>query len=447
MSSIDRISINRPEPDQSLADLRKRELARRHQLQLRGTTSLLLSTIEEQSQLAANHARVERKAQQDRLSHDAAADQTADSFTPSGSDLSSLASEAARAAFRASTEVSNNTTGPRFVGRKHWENAGSTAKASDGTPNGVVIPPSNLPEASRQIAPGKSSDGRPDFVVARDAASMANAPQTASESLAISNALDQLLQEVQEIAARSEPLNAEVLAKLAALGGTAANASAKSGAANADYVDGSYRFLGAFVETMENGGAERKAVLSALQQARVLMQADGAAANEVEPKATSAATAALTNATEDATVDSKRIEEKVPALQDRQALYEYLEALSAAATATSVTLSQIAEIRKRNPEAALQRLVAAGDQSVALYTDEISRRLESLSARVQKDSMNSVRQGMLTDAIALEKQHMQSAIEDAESVNSYTVARRKSQDRDDALRVATTLPQIVLQKT
>lgn len=468
MSSIDRISINRPEPDQSLADLRKREVARRNQLQLRGTTRLLLSSLEEQSQVAANRSKAERKARQDSFSHGATSDQTSDSFTPAGSDLSSLASEAARAALRASSEVINTTTGPRFVGRKQWASIGPTAKASDGMPNGVVIPPANLPEALRQIAPDKSSDGRPELFVARDAAaasaadrvqsemvwsqrseaaSMGNARQTASESLAISNALDQLLQEVQEIAARSEPLNAEVLAKLAALGGIAASPSAKGRTVNADYVDGSYRFLGAFVETMENGGAQREAVLSALQHARVSMQADNAGARDLGPIETLAASDAQTNANDDVAVNSKHVEENVPALQDRQALYEYLEALSAAASASSVTLSQIAEIRKRNPEAALQRLVVAGDQSVALYTDEISRRLESLSERVQKDSRNSVRQGMLTDAIALEKQHMQSAIEDAESVSSYIFARKNSYDRDEALRAATTLPQIILQKT
>lgn len=461
MSSIDRISINRTEPDQSLADLRKREIARRHQLQLRGTTRLLLSSIEEQSQLAASQAKVERRARQDSLAQDRSADQTADGFTPAGSDLSSLASEAARAAFRASAEVIDTTTGPRFVGRKQWASAGSTAKASDGMPNAVVIPAANLPEATRQVAPGKTSDGRPDHAVTLDAAAASAAHyvqsrnteaasvdslrQAASGSLAVSDALDRLLQEVQEIAARSEPLNADVLEKLAALGGTAAGPSARERAADSDYVDGSYRFLGAFVETMESGGTQREAVLSALRNARGAMQDDSAGAPALASSETFAASPASSSA--QAVSDTEHVMENVTPVQDRQALYEYLEALSAASAASTVTLSRIAELRKRNPEAALQRLITVGDQSVTLYTDEISRRLESLSERVQKDSRNTARQGMLTDAIMLEKQHMQSAIEHAESASSYTVARRKSQDRDEALRTATTLPQVVLQKT
>jgi hypothetical protein len=474
--SIDRISINRPEPEQAIGEQHKLNERRRRQSIRQGGASPSLSSIEAQSQLLARTLQGERKRNNNASQPQASFDGSLEGDLATHADLNALAGHAAKAAIATPTDAAPLPVEPRFIARRQWTRDGPGAGQSQvGAParapgenftqprlapaqhahagkdkreqarGGSVPAPERRPA---QRAASLSGTG----VLTADAGAAASLKQPAAV-LPITDRLDDILHKVQALATEATPVAGDVMSALNALKEAGAGTLPMAlSASDAAHIDGSYRFLGAFIETMGQSDAHRTEMLSAVDASRAMLLGEpaGAAAPGTLPDQPALPSARLDgDKAQDSAVAgaSTDKQEDVPPLQDRQTLYAYLELLSATAAGNAAMAPrQLAEMRRLRPEAALQRLAAAGDSSVSLYTDEISRRLQDASVRLGERAEPGARPGMLQEAFGTEKRTMLAAIASAENGSDYAAAHRYAEQREQERRANATVPLVVLQK-
>jgi hypothetical protein len=457
MSSIDRISINRPEPDNFLAQERRRQLARQHQLESRETRRLVLPSIEAQSRLAAKRA-LDGKRQPGDLAASGSAERQ-DSAYCLEEDLLGLAIDIAGGADEVARDAASDSLTPRFLSRQRASGAkDASAQPAIDRKNAAQAAllantlqheeASETAEAARSLKAGndeatalaeeQASTGSVWLQKLNAAFAAASSVTSGAGTHALEDIVEQLLHEVQTRAAQSEALPADLKAALDALASKRMTSSITDpGAEHLSRLQGSFRFLDAFVETMGSTAAtERDAAMA---------HGNGLYTSDMS-NATKTAQALAKDAAD--APDRKSQDEAASPARDRQTLYEFLELLTSVATSSApVALQQLAQARQTNPEKALLRLAASGDQAVALYTPEISRRFELISARIERDGRKSARAGMLADAVATEKQWMQSVIKEAESIVGYRALAQRAAREEHEKNLGVTLPQLILQKT
>ena len=454
MSPIDRISINRTEPNYPLEEERKRQLARRLQLESRETKRLVLPSIEKQSRLVAKQALDDRRQLRELAGRGAFAEQEADSADTVEADLAALAIDVSGRDAAASSRDQANSLTPRFSERKtvagenvYAQSVIDRKAAAISTAQSKALQETDaaeVAETAHELAAepaGAGASAGSSWLQKLDAAvADAMGGRSADAAYPFEAVLDQLLNELQARAADSEPLTPDLQAALDALGSERI-ASFIADPASADHsrLQGSYRFLDAFVQTMESTGAAESQAAAMSDRTNVLADPSD------EPQT---ALGSANDAYEVRDTHSKSDQEIITPARDRQTLYEFLELLSSVAVSGApLAMQQLAQARKTDPKNALLRLAASGDQAVMLFTPEISRRFDLISARIERDGKKSARANMLADAVATQRQWMQSMLDEANSIVSFNELRRRSEREQRDRNLGETSPQVVLQKT
>lgn len=462
MSSIDRISINRPETDNFLTEERRRQLARQHQLQIRETSRLVLPSVEMQSRLASKRALDGRRQEKDLGSASIAAAEEMDNAHSLEQDLLGLALDVGRSGSTKSMEDGAELLDPRArhkplaqdrknevarldIDRK--EQGNSTSPTTTAPEKNALLPTAfqYMQEAENEstelnadlVQMGKRGDLdwsqklEVAFAQSRSDASLATAN-------ALENLLDRLMHEVQKNAIQSESLAPELELALETLSKQRGSAVGRShDSADTSRLEGSYRFLDAFLKTMRDSSQGR--LETSKNPSQEEPDLDDATEKKIDVQG---------NEIKAKGQDSASDREKVSPTRDRQTLYEFLELLSsAAASSTPVALQKLAQARVSNPENALLRLAASGDQAVALYATEISRRFDLISARIERDGKKTARINLLADALETQKNWMTSVIAQADSIVGYRTLSRHSEVEQREKNLAETLPLLVLNKS
>nr|WP_314623055.1 hypothetical protein [uncultured Noviherbaspirillum sp.] len=462
MSSIDRISIDRPGQDNFLAEERRRQLARQHQMQLRETSRLVLPSVEMQSRLSGKRALDGRRQEKELASANSAAAEEMENADSRELDLLGLALDVSRSASAKAMEDNAELLDPRSsleplaqdrrnevagpdIDRK---NAGNPALPTTiASQKHARLPAAfqHMQEAEMESA-GISAEpvqtGKLGALSWAQKLKNAFAQSRSDGSLAAMDALedlfDRIMHEVQTNAIQSETLTPELEAALETLFEQRKGASGTSaGSAETSRLEGSYRFMDAFLMTM--GDSSHGHLGSAKN---FLPEKSGLADAMPEMAGIPAENDKVTGP------HSANGREKISPARDRQTLYEFLELLSrAAASSTPVALQQLAQARLANPEKALLRLAATGDPAVALYTPEISRRFDLISARIERDERKTARVNLLADVVQTQKKWMNSVIAEADSIVGYRALARRSDAEQREKNVAETLPLLILNKT
>jgi hypothetical protein len=279
-----------------------------------------------------------------------------------------------------------------------------------------------------------------------DAASPAPGADEAGEELRnaaqLADHLDQALDEIQARAATGESAIdqlGELIAALQRSLGRMRNIEADE--TSATRLDGACGFLSAYIDSLDCDDAKRAALIGSLRDSRRLLQAERQPALQ-RPESAGVAELSVDGADQTGTAD---------AVKDRQTLYDYLELLKLQANGPGngsearPRAARFAEIQSSDPAAALLRLAASGDQSLTLYTQQISRHLQKIDAH--NSSSGSARlKGTIGDWLAAKHENMKLAIRNAEDVGTYAVRRRQREEQRALETRAETMPLIILQK-
>jgi hypothetical protein len=461
MSSIDRVSINRPEPDNFLAEERRRQLARQHQLQARETSRLVLSSVETRSRIGSRKAQDDRRYESELEGESFAAKEEADLAHC----LKQSLLEVGRSATEKSTGRDMEAPDSGFRHKPSAQNDMNKGVAlhHDAKENGIraSLKKAEIKENARSSAafardqepdiehakinadPGESQKLTEISWAQRVETAFAQSKETASPNAAnaaapLENLLEQLMQEVQTKAMQSESLAPELASALETLFKRQMSAiNDNPNSTEMLRLQGSYRFLDAFLKSMEN--SSRSQTKAGKDATPVLLKPDELP--ERRP--------VVHGKEENLPGPHREAERKnVAPERDRQALYEFLELLSsAAASSAPIALQQLAQARQTNPEKALLRLAASGDQSVALFAPEIARRFDLLSKRLELDGKKSARTTMLANEVSTQKRWMDSVIEQADSLVGYRTLSRRSEDAEREKNLVETLPQLILNKS
>jgi len=439
MPPIDRISINRPEPDYSLQVEYRRRLARRRQLEAREFSRLVLPSVETQSRLLARKAVESRNTDKDWTDRAS----LAKSELPGANiedELTGLAIDIARETAESPSEDTRGSVASRLLQQRRAPEtraavfipvAGEKDSPSHDTHSGA-LEPKPTSESKEAIdshdAAGSSvalatSEQEIDELSWMQSLEVAFAYAGSATSDAVEHPmekfLDRLIQEAQTQAAQTQALTSELKVVLESLAAKRMATSTSDTEPNdSPSLQGRYRFLDAFIETLAAPPSAEQAFTSDMLE-------------PASPK-----------------VSPERQEDSPSPSRDRESLYEYLELLSSVAGAsTPAALQRLAQARHISPEKALMRLAASGDQSVSLYIAEIARRFDAISARTAQDEKKSARISRLGNAIATERQWMEAAITAAESSVGYSAISRRLESDETKRRLAETLPQLILHKS
>jgi hypothetical protein len=199
-------------------------------------------------------------------------------------------------------------------------------------------------------------------------------------------------------------------------------------------IDGSCRFLSAYIDGLDCDQAQRDRLLCSLEEKRCLIRGE-----QSEPDLSGAAQPGreLASSTQ------------AQALQDRQTLYAYLELLKSLAreprdaSEMRELAARLAEQQTAEPAAALLRLSGSGDPSVSLYIQEISRQLQRAGTR-KKGTDEARMHGALGDWLNRERDNMATALRQAEELDGH-VSRKRAHDASRELELrAETMPLMIL---